>query len=361
MESTKSPSDAVIAEPAPEPPPPRDLLAAADDYLQRLSIGLAVSLFAHIGALLIAVLLLGSPPGGGTTYVEISLGPDSPADTNEDENRNRLSEATQNVEPPQPEEDIQPEPNVDVAERSRQIEETLDEAEQLAEKEFADLAARSEAERAADNEARLQGLRDVDDRVSGNVESRQGMASLEPKTFYGLKVHTRKVIFVLDISGSMDLEFAKLNLRNAYRDLEDDASFGIVVYNHEVKSWKSRLVKATPENKRSADEFLETFQAFGATNIYGALQLAFSISNNSVTRADTIYFLTDGMPNRGKVIEPGGILMAVRRWNSNERVIIHAIQILGPMARSPAEKIEEARDFMQRLARENNGVYVERK
>ena len=337
------------------------VLNRADDFLQRIAIGLAVSLFVHVILLAVIFFGLAHERAEGDSYVSISLGASSPADTGDDVARDRLAEATRNVEPARPEaKEI--EADVDVAERTQRIAESIAEAQAESDREWSRVSEETQAEREASEAARSAGLRGIDDQVTGNLERRGGMASLEPKTFFGLAVHTRRVIFVLDISGSMDIEFAKMNLRNAYRDLEETAYFGMVLYNHEVVSWKDRLVQATPENKSSADEFLESLRAFGATNIHDALQRAFAISADSITRADTIFFMTDGVPNRGPVIEPAGILEAVRRWNSDERVVIHAIHVVGPMATSEytREKIEEARDFMKRLARENSGVYVQR-
>lgn len=348
-------------------------LDRADDYLQRLAIGLAVSLFLHVLVLAVVFLALGRQPPGTESYVTVSLGPASPADTDDDTVRERLAEATQKVEPARPQAQ-EAEAEVDVAERTQRIAESIAEAQAESEREFARVSQETQAQREASEAARAAGMADIDEEVSGNLDRRGGMASLEPKTFFGLAVHSRRVIFVLDISGSMDIEFAKMNLRNAYRDLDENAYFGIVLYNHEVFAWMAhsrspsrtdedcRLFQATAENKRSADEFLDDQRAYGATNIHDALQRAFAISANSITRADTIYFMTDGVPNRGAVIEPAGILEAVRRWNADERVIVHAIHVVGPMATSeyPKEKIQEARDFMKRLARENSGVYVQR-
>lgn len=339
--------------------PGRGILDAADDYLRRLAVGLAVSLFLHV-AFLVAVwfLFVGEKPGGGDS-ITIEVGPASPANTDSDEIHDRLADATQKVEPAPREED-QPSPEVDVEERARRIEESLEASEEREVQEFGDLQTQAEAERVAGREARIAGMRDLDEEVSGNVERRGGLKGLEPRTFFGLKIHTRRVVFVLDISGSMDIEFAKLNLRNAYRDLEADAHFGIILYNANVDAWKDHLVRATPEAKAEADEFLSGVTNFGATNIYGALRRAFEVSESSIVQADTVYFLTDGLPNAGDVTDPDGILAAVRRWNGKERVVIHAIHVLGPMSSYDPQQIEVARYFMKRLAQQNSGVYVER-
>jgi hypothetical protein len=63
---------------------------------------------------------------------------------------------------------------------------------------------------------------------------------------------------------------------------------------------------------------------------------------------DTVYFLSDGRPSVGKIIEPLEILKEVRKHNEAFRMVIHTIAIG-----------DFTKDFLQRLAEENGGVFVD--
>jgi hypothetical protein len=65
---------------------------------------------------------------------------------------------------------------------------------------------------------------------------------------------------------------------------------------------------------------------------------------------DTILFMSDGQPNRGRIVEPAAILAEVARLNDNKKVVIHTIG-LGK---------DHNAELMKRLARLNGGVYVAR-
>jgi Mg-chelatase subunit ChlD len=66
------------------------------------------------------------------------------------------------------------------------------------------------------------------------------------------------------------------------------------------------------------------------------------------TPIDTIFFLSDGRPSHGKFIEPDDVLREVRAANELRKVVIHTIT-LG----------EFEKDFMERLAAENGGTFVD--
>ena len=63
---------------------------------------------------------------------------------------------------------------------------------------------------------------------------------------------------------------------------------------------------------------------------------------------DTVYFLSDGRPSVGKLIEPLEILKEVRKHNEVYRMVIHAIAIG-----------DFQKDFLDQLAQQNGGVYVD--
>lgn len=132
----------------------------------------------------------------------------------------------------------------------------------------------------------------------------------EPKTvavspIYG-RIKSKKVIFVVDTSGSMKTEgewgeskkkMSRLDIvkeelcKVLDTQIDETCKFNIITFDLSVKSWKKKPVKATAGNKSSAKGFIKKLKADGVTYTYGALKEAFQ--NEDI---DTIYFLSDGEP-----------------------------------------------------------------
>ncbi|MHC4779845.1 MAG: hypothetical protein ACYTFG_14820 [Planctomycetota bacterium] len=229
-------------------------------------------------------------------------------------------------------------------------------------------------------------------------------------SFYGIKTASKRIIFILDISGSMrekakteggpskapptvtgggahgnpdpaarfkpkddtKIEVAKCELKRAICNLKEDAVFNIVFYNHEVEVYKKGVVKATKGNKEAAYRFVDGKQPAGNTNIHDSLKKGFDITmpekggkdrrsagaqvtgrgaKKAVTRGgvDTVFFLTDGKPTAGQIVEPRAILAAVRLWNGTRKIQLHTIGIG-----------DHDTDFLSKLASQNGGTYVKR-
>ncbi len=172
-------------------------------------------------------------------------------------------------------------------------------------------------------------------------------------TYYGIPVVSHRVIFILDISGSMAakvgtggrtrLDLAKDALVQALTRFTRKTRFNIIFFHTLVKAWEKRLMPATRPNQKKALRFVRSTRPMGATNIYGALELAFRDRE-----ADTIYLLSDGSPTAGEKIDPEAIARDVLAWNRLRRIVIHTIALGTP---SP---------LLERLARETGGQYVRR-
>jgi hypothetical protein len=187
-------------------------------------------------------------------------------------------------------------------------------------------------------------------------------------SFYGIRVLSKRILFVIDVSGSMadpadsarkdrsKIDVAKYELKNALLSLPEDAEFNIVFYASEVSVWRKGMVKAAGKDKRAAVKFIDKMEAEGATNIFDALKRAFNIvglgarDKNYKTGADTIFFLSDGQPTRGDVLDTNQIASEVKRWNALRRVKIHSVGV---------GKGHDS-GFMSRLANESGGEYVRR-
>jgi Ca-activated chloride channel family protein len=192
-----------------------------------------------------------------------------------------------------------------------------------------------------------------------------GGAGGETVSFYGIRIVSKAVVFVIDVSNSMNQEaaagrtkvqVAKYELRNAILGLPEGARFNIVFYHHEVFVWRPAMVEAKGAAKREAVEFVENMVADGNTNIYDALERAFRFAGMGArdkryeVGADTIFLLSDGRPNRGGVVDPAGILAEVRRWNELKRVTIHSVGVGN----------DHDASLMRGLADSSGGTYVSR-
>jgi hypothetical protein len=196
---------------------------------------------------------------------------------------------------------------------------------------------------------RMAQFKNQQNTIKGRLAERSKYGTLAPRTFYGIRVFERRMVFVLDISGSMDLGEARIQLQNAYHALNAAESFNIIAYHDAVFAWKSELMPATAANKQDADAWILRLPGGGATDIFGAMQTAFTKAWSG-DKAETMYIVTDGLPTAGAVQNPVQILTAVRQWNADKNIMLHTIGI-GP---------QQDKSFLESLAGQNRGRYFVR-
>jgi len=213
------------------------------------------------------------------------------------------------------------------------------------------------------------------------------------KAFAGIPTNSTRVIFIIDVSASMDdlvtdrqkfkdggypsfrkIDIVKTELIRTINSLDENTYFNILSFAKNVKTWKKWLTRSNILNKTSAISFVKRLEplgvaksgGFGAaagddsgkTNTHAALMTGFDLDpakgmvftgkgDKKPPKLDTIYFLTDGRPSIGKFVDTDDILREVRKVNEVRGVVIHAISI-GEFEAS----------FMKRLAAENGGVFV---
>ena len=177
--------------------------------------------------------------------------------------------------------------------------------------------------------------------------------------YYGFPVRSSKVVFVLDVSRSMGwngrLEIARDELLDVLEHLPRTTRFNLVTFSDRAFTWEGGLVPATLANIHRASAYVRRQEPGNGTAAYEALQAAFADPE-----ADTIFFLSDGQPSGGTVIDPELILAEVRGWNRFRRMKIHAIALLRgepPAAFAGLENAVRAEAFMKRLAEENDGRF----
>ena len=172
------------------------------------------------------------------------------------------------------------------------------------------------------------------------------------------------------------MDIVKTELRRTIENLEPYVRYNILSFATRPKAWKKKLVPANVLNKSSADDWVRRLEPIGGaskedlarvglvgsanleagkTNTWAALAEALQIPQENKRKdegyeidLDTVFFLSDGQPTHGRFIDINDILAEVRKANELRKVVIHTIAIG-----------EFQRTFMQRLAAENGGSYVD--
>lgn len=193
----------------------------------------------------------------------------------------------------------------------------------------------------------------------------------KPAEYFDIPVLSDRMLFVLDVSGSMDysigsstktptrMAHARRELIGVLKALDERSRFNIIFFDQKIRLFTSGLVAATNRNKQLAIQTVNGLVPRGGTDSYGALELAFK----GFRGIDTIYFLSDGVPSVGKSISQDKILQRVWEWNRLRGVRIHSIALqvgeqLNPFRRKRENKDEAAR-FMRILAEETGGTFTD--
>jgi HEAT repeat protein/Mg-chelatase subunit ChlD len=214
-----------------------------------------------------------------------------------------------------------------------------------------------------------------------------GPAHTVASGFCGIPVVGTRVVFVLDLSGSMDfdmddvgvdgkkrltrrIDFAKRELCRAIDAISPNAQFNLITFNGNpnAEPWKKDLVQATPKNREAFKQHVNGLRAIGGTNLWSGLEDALKIrslvyGNRYSTTIDELFVVSDGAPSVGDVQDPVEILRLVKECNKFANVRINTIYI---SSQTPAEhrRTEERmaikpQELMRRMAEENGGKFRE--
>jgi len=189
---------------------------------------------------------------------------------------------------------------------------------------------------------KFQLLSDVDlDRVrSGEEEFRLRQTTRVKSEFFGIKIISRRVIFIVDVSGSMEekltndykgkagwtrMEVAREELKKCLENLDPGAFFNLLVFSSGVERWTDgALVPCNDEKRAAALAYVAELKAGGGTNLYDSLKDAFTDPE-----VDTIFVMSDGEPSMGEVVEPLEIREHIAAWNEHRRIVINTIAVGG--------------------------------
>ena len=200
--------------------------------------------------------------------------------------------------------------------------------------------------------------------------------------FCGIPVQGTRVVFIVDLSGSMDwdmdkveadgrktlqkrIDFAKRELCRAMDVIAPNAMFNLVTFNGNPKAevWKEKgLVPATEPNRKAFKQYVENLRADGGTNVWAGLQEALKIKSQVYgtryeSNVDEVFILSDGAPTAGEVTDPIEILRLVEEANKFANMRINTIFISSatpPEHQRNQPKMEiTPQEFMKRMAEQN--------
>jgi len=172
--------------------------------------------------------------------------------------------------------------------------------------------------------------------------------------YYGIEVFSKRLTFIIDCSSSMRaqvkgeratrIELAKRELVKTIEKLRPGTAINIISFNSTFRAMSERgLIAIDGQGRARAIRYVEGLPTAEGTNIYDTLSEALKDPN-----VDTVFFLSDGMPTRGRITDPRQILEAIRRENLARNVTIHTIAI----------GVRDDAGFLETLAKENGGTYV---
>jgi hypothetical protein len=216
--------------------------------------------------------------------------------------------------------------------------------------------------------------------VEGPEDDESGVASrtrAEPATpdFLG-EIYSKKVLFVIDVSGSMNQNIYPLRETKRGRrrgapttkahfvfdalkkivkeELDGDVMFNFLKFALRPDPWKDNVVEATSGNRTAAETYLTYFKAGDdqLTNLERALDWAFELANRKLgegtdeSAIDTMYLITDGSPTDGKA-SPDILRSWVRERNRRHKIRINVVTI---------GATDSDVDFLEALASDNFGA-----
>jgi HEAT repeat protein len=223
-------------------------------------------------------------------------------------------------------------------------------------------------------------------------QARYGPVREDGTEYHGIETPSKRILFIIDVSGSMDelvidraafegrgyksytkMEIAKGELSRTIEGLGPNVRFNILAFAAEVIPWKKGLTQANVVSRSNALKWIERLQPIGGTsaqalssalgggdlekgrtNTFGALSAGFDLAGRGTqdryyqSEIDTIFFLSDGRPTAGELVETRDIVERICEINQLKKLVLHTIAIG-----------QFQKDFMRDLAVRNGGVFID--
>lgn len=176
-----------------------------------------------------------------------------------------------------------------------------------------------------------------------------------PVSFYGIRTQSRRLLFLIDVSGSMKypmdgsggtreprIEKTRRELYRTLGDLPARTRFNVVLFASRPVPWQRTLVPANDRRRDEAIAFLDSEEIRGGTNIHAIVEYALT------SGADTAFLLTDGEPSVGVIVDPALIVAESAARNRHGGLVLHTIGL----------SQDQNAELLVNLAHRNGGTYV---
>lgn len=187
------------------------------------------------------------------------------------------------------------------------------------------------------------------------------IASEQTARFFGLSIDTDEVVFLLDISGSMEQPViddasgpsryvvAVREFERCMAGLANGVAVNVVLFQETITPFSKEPVKLDDDVREQISKFVRSVKPTGGTDLHAALELALGASRDRLVThdVDTIVLLSDGIPSRGVVLSPEQILYEIGERNRAARITLHTVDSGGI-----------ASEFMRQLAIRNGGEFA---
>lgn len=177
----------------------------------------------------------------------------------------------------------------------------------------------------------------------------------------GFKFKGKKIVFVIDISGSMFQEDkigqVKAGLKMLITSMNQDFSIDVVSFpdgrsKKHRRLW-SKLKPLYPENKRKVYQYLQNLRPYGATPTRDVMEYVL----RRYSQATDIVLLSDGAPTRGNTNKMDDIF-SVAQIIKNRNYYNIRINTVGVGSDFLSDTNNPKYIFLNRVAKQNNGFFV---
>ena len=192
-------------------------------------------------------------------------------------------------------------------------------------------------------------------------------------TYYDIPVVENRIVFVIDMSGSMQFggnpsrwDSASGDLKKIIARLDDKQQFNIIAFASGTNRWKRKeaLVPASELNRKEAAKFIDSLKALGGTQTTDVMEDVIR-DIAAVSGCEAVYLVTDGSPNPWAKDITSAIQERYITWyNQPWKVRINTIGIYTTTAKEKTtvakeEDQEGMKAFLYNLAANNDGIYRE--
>ncbi|MFC1524912.1 HEAT repeat domain-containing protein [Planctomycetota bacterium] len=159
-----------------------------------------------------------------------------------------------------------------------------------------------------------------------------------------------------DLSGKTKLAIAKEELIDSILKHKQGTEFNLILFNHKAKRWsRNKMLKSDEYTKGSICKNIRGIHPDGTTNYHDVFKILFGIEKNDTyeTRflsiADTVFFLTDGRPTEGEITRSDELLQFFNDRNRFAKMKVHVIAL---------GKSDIDQEFLRNLAEQNQGTFL---